>query len=130
MTKKIFGLLAFISISAFAFAASPGIADISQPELLAAIAGKSVVILDVNGSDSYHRGHIPGAIDFIGHQQELAKLLPANKDALIVAYCANEHCPAYKMGAEAAIALGYTNVKHFSPGIYGWQKSGAPMEKS
>ena len=130
MAKKFTALLVFFSLSAFAVAASSHIAVISQADLKAAIASKSAVILDVNGSDSYKDGHIPGAIDFLAHQQEIAKLLPADKSTLIVAYCANEHCPAYKMGAEAALALGYINVKHYAPGIYGWKKSGAPTEKS
>lgn len=129
MMKKLFALLALGMFSVFANAASPHIADISQTELKAVVASKSAVLLDVNGSDSYKDGHIPGAIDFLAHQQDIAKLLPADKGALIVAYCANEHCPAYQMGAEAAIALGYTNVKHFAPGILGWRKSGAPTEK-
>ena len=129
MHKPLLTLLAFVSLAAFSFAASPKISDISLAELKAAVDSKSAVILDVNGSDSYKSGHIPGAIDFLAHQQEIAKFLPANKDALIVAYCANEHCPAYKMGAEAALALGYTNVKHYAPGIFGWKKAGAPTEK-
>ena len=129
MTKNILAFLAFVSLSVFAAAASSHIADISQTDLQAAIASKSVVLLDVNGSDSYNDGHIPGAIDFDAHQKDIASLLPADKTALVVAYCGNEHCPAYKRGAEAAVALGYTNVKHFAPGIYGWKKSGAPTEK-
>ena len=129
MTKNILSFLAFVSLSLFAVAAPAHIADITQADLQAAIASKSVVLLDVNGSESYNDGHIPGAIDFESHAKDLAKVLPADKSALVVAYCGNEHCPAYKRGAEAALALGYTNVKHFAPGIYGWKKSGATIEK-
>jgi rhodanese-related sulfurtransferase len=127
--KKLIALVAALAVSVFAHAAAPHVADISKAELEAAIATKSAVILDVNGSDSYKEGHIPGAIDFFAHRDELARLLPANKDALIVAYCGSERCRAYQMGADAALALGYTNVKHFAPGIMGWKKSGAPTEK-
>ena len=129
MNKTILTLLTFISLSVFSFAAAPHVADISQGDLQAAITAKSVVLIDVNGSDSYNDGHIPGAINFEAHEKDLAKWLPADKTALVVAYCANEHCPAYKQGAEAALALGYTNVKHFAPGIHGWKKSGAVVEK-
>ena len=129
MNKNILAFLAFISLSVFASAASSHIADISQADLQAAIANKSVVLLDVNGTDSYNDGHIPGAINFEAQQKDIAKLLPADKKALIVAYCGNERCPAYKEGANAALALGYTNVKHFAPGILGWKKSGAAIEK-
>lgn len=129
MMKNILSLLAFLSLSLFVSAADSKISDISQADLQAAIASKSVVLLDVNGSESYGDGHIPGAIDFEAQGKDIAKLLPADKNALIVAYCGNERCTAYKEGAKAALALGYTNVKHFAPGIAGWKKSGAPTEK-
>jgi rhodanese-related sulfurtransferase len=62
-------------------------------------------------------------------QGNLKSKLPANKKALIVAYCANPMCGAYKRAAAAAQKLGYTNVKHYSPGIMGWKKSGAKVAK-
>jgi len=127
--KSLFALLASLSLAAFAFGASAVITDISQPDLQAAVASKSAVIFDVNGSDSYNEGHIPGAVDFIAHKNDFAKFLPADKNALVVAYCRNEQCTAYRAAAKAALALGYTNVKHFAPGIDGWKQSGAPTEK-
>lgn len=127
--KKFASLLLFLGCAAITFAAAK-FPDISEKELQSAIASKSVVLLDVNGSDSYREGHIPGAIDFIAHEKEIADKLPASKDALIVAYCGNEQCTAYKAAATTAANLGYTNVKHFAPGIQGWVKSGAPTEKA
>ena len=127
--RKLVALLAVLSLTGFAFAAAAQITDISQQELQAAIAGKSAVIFDVNGSDSYREGHIPGAVDFIAHKADFAKFLPADKNALVVAYCRNVHCTAYRAAAHAALDLGYTNVKHFAPGIQGWIESGAPTEK-
>ena len=103
--------------------------DISFDSLKAAIANKSATIIDVNGTDSYKDGHIPGAIDFTANQKDLAAKLPADKSALIVAYCGSEHCGAYARAAEAAKDLGYTNVQHFKPGLAGWKASGAPLEK-
>jgi rhodanese-related sulfurtransferase len=35
-----------------------------------------------------------------------------------------------KIIAKKAAELGYTNVKHYAPGIEGWKKSGAKVEKS
>jgi rhodanese-related sulfurtransferase len=128
--KSILSIVAFLSLAAFASAASPQIVDISQADLDAAIAAKSATILDVNGSDSYREGHIPGAIDFLARRQEIAKLLPADKGALIVAYCGDIHCTAYREAAYAALDLGYTNVRHFAPGIKGWRESGERTEKS
>lgn len=127
--KKIFALIASLLLVGSLFAGSAKVADISQTELQAAITAKSAVILDVNGTDSYKAGHIPGAIDYIANKAQIATLLPADKNALVVAYCGSPACGAYKAAADAAVKLGYTNVKHFAPGISGWKSSGAPTEK-
>ena len=103
--------------------------DISHDELKAAIAKKSVTLLDVNGTDTYVKGHIPGAIDFTKTKDTIAAKLPKDKSALIVAYCANENCSAYQQGAKAAKELGYTNVKHYAKGIMGWKDAGETVEK-
>ena len=102
---------------------------ISQADLTKAIAAKTVVIFDVNGGDSYKSGHIPTALDYAKVSEKFAKTLPANKKALVVAYCGSPQCGAYKRAADAAMKLGYTNVRHFSPGIAGWKASGARIEK-
>ena len=128
--KKLITLIASLLFTAAVVAAPAKVADITQPELQAAISAKSAVILDVNGTDSYKAGHIPGAIDYVAHKDQIAKLLPADKNALVVAYCGSPSCHAYAAAANAAVALGYTNVKHFAPGISGWKQSGAATEKS
>ena len=112
--------LAFTSLVALAGENFPGI---STDDLKQAIAEKKVTLIDVNGSDSYKAGHIPGAIDFATTKTELAAKLPADKGALVVAYCGNERCGAYAAAATKAKELGYTNVKHYSPGIAGWKKT-------
>jgi rhodanese-related sulfurtransferase len=62
-------------------------------------------------------------------EDSIAALLPKDKNALIVAYCGNEYCNAYQAAASAAVALGYTNVKHLSAGISGWLQASQPTEK-
>ena len=104
------------------------IGEISHDELAKAIADKQVVLLDANGTDSWKQGHIPGAIDYATTKEQLVAKLPADKKALIVAYCGGPKCAAYKAAAEQAIALGYTNVKHLKEGITGWKESGAAVE--
>jgi rhodanese-related sulfurtransferase len=121
MKKFLSLLLCFVGLASVSFA---NYADISTEDLKKAIADGKVTLLDVNGSDSYKAGHIPGAIDFTAHKADIASKLPADKGALIVAYCGNEKCGAYKAGAAAAEKLGYTNVKHYSKGIQGWKKMG------
>lgn len=124
--KKLLALLAtaFIAVSAQA----GEYPDISIDELKTAVAAKKATVLDVNGSDSYKAGHIPGAIDYRAKKAELAKVLPADKSALIVAYCGGPTCNAYSSAAKAAKELGYTNVKHLSAGISGWKAANAPLE--
>ena len=125
--KKHLLLAASLLFTLNAFAGS--FPDISLTELKADIAAKKVTLLDVNGPVSYANGHIPGAIDYTAHTADLAKVLPADKNALIVAYCGNEYCGAYARAAEAAQKLGYTNVQHFKPGIAGWKAAKEPTEK-
>jgi len=105
--------------------------DITIPDLQAAITAKQVTLLDANGTASWLKGHIPGAIDYEANQAnqaKLAELLPQDKGALIVAYCGGPKCMAYKAAAAAAEKLGYTNVKHLSAGIHGWQEAKATVE--
>ena len=110
--------------------AAKGYGDISVADLKKAIEDTSVTVIDVNGSDSYAEGHIPTAIDFEASKDKLADVLPKDKNALIVAYCGGPQCNAYKAAAKAAIAMGYTNVKHLSAGISGWKEAGEQVEKA
>ena len=103
--------------------------DIAIKDLKKAIEEKKVTVIDVNGTDSYKQGHIPTAINFEAKKDELKKVLPKDKDALIVAYCGGPQCGAYKSAAVAAKELGYTNVKHLSAGIKGWKDAGEKTEK-
>ena len=98
--------------------------DISIDDLKEAIEEKKVVILDVNGSKSYSKGHIPGAIDFRAHEKEIAKHLGEDKSKLVVAYCGGPSCSAYMAAIDKVKELGFTNVVHFSPGISGWIGAG------
>lgn len=98
--------------------------DISHEKLSSLVASKKVVLLDANGSKSYQKSHIPGAIDMSSMSEaNLAKALPADKNALIVAYCGGPKCGAWKSAAKKVAALGYTNIAHYSAGIRGWNKA-------
>jgi rhodanese-related sulfurtransferase len=104
--------------------------DISITDLDKAIAAKKATVIDVNGTESWKQGRIPGAIDFEADKAKLASLLPKDKDALIVAYCGGPECGAYQSAAKAAKDLGYTNVKHLKAGISGWKAAERKLEKS
>ena len=127
--KKLLTLLVTTMLAA-SLQAGPGeYPDISIAELKAAIAAKTVTVVDANGTDSFKSGHIPGAVDFESSKGTIASTLPKDKSALVVAYCGGPSCSAYAAAADAAKKLGYTNVKHLSAGISGWLKAGAPTEK-
>src|SRR5258706_1361941 len=119
--KKLLALLATAAIAGSVYAGE--FPDISINEVKAAIAAKKAVVIDVNGSASYSKGHVPTAIDFAANSAKLAQVLPKDKDALIIAYCGGPTCSAYKKAAAAAEKLGYKNVKHMSAGISGWQSA-------
>lgn len=108
--------------------------DVSIKKLQELIDAKQVVVLDVNGSKSYEKGHIPGAIDFKANKDNIADLLAkasgGKKDIAVVAYCGGPTCSAYKAGAAAAEKAGFTNVMHLSAGISGWLQAGAKTEKA
>ena len=126
--KKILTLLA---TAVLAISAQAGeYPDISITELKKAIADKQVTVIDANGNKSFtEKGHIPTAINFHAKDGEIAKALPSDKGALIVAYCGGPLCNAYEDAAKKATELGYTNVKHLSAGISGWLQAGEPTEK-
>ena len=125
--KKLLTLLAAVICAANVQAGE--FPDISITELKSAIAEKKVTVIDVNGSDSFKAGHIPGAIDFVANKADIAKQLPSDKGALVVAYCGGPICSAYSAAAKAAKELGYTNVKHLSAGISGWLQANEATEK-
>ena len=125
--KKILGLLtAFVLATVVIAGEYP---DLSIKELKKSIESKQVTVIDVNGTESFEKAHIPGAIDFEANEEKLASLLPKDKNALIVAYCGGPKCMAYKQAAKKAEALGYKNVKHLSAGISGWKEAGEKTEK-
>ena len=126
--KKLLATLCALAISSIAVFAGE-YPDISIAELKKAIADKKVTVIDVNGSTSFEKGHVPSALNFASIKDNLATSLPKEKDALVVAYCGGPSCSAYTRAANAAKELGYTNVKHLSAGISGWLQAGEATEK-
>ena len=125
--KKLLPLLAVALIAATSYAGE--FADVSIKEVKALAESKKAVILDVNGTESYQKGHVPTALNYEAVKDKLASSLPADKDTLIIAYCGSPKCKAYKEAAEAAEKLGYKNVKHMSAGIKGWKDAGEKLAK-
>ena len=125
--KKLLLLTTIASLASAVYAGQ--YPEIKIDELKTAIDSKHVTVIDVNGTDSWKRGHIPGAIDFASSKEKLSSVLPKDKNALVVAYCGGPKCQAYQEAAKAAKDLGYKNVKHLVAGISGWQAAGEKMER-
>src|SRR5262249_33590309 len=119
------GAAAFLATAVFA----GQFPEIKIDELKKEIDAKKVTVIDVNGTDSWKSGHIPGARDFASSKSRLASVLPKDKNARVVAYCGGPKCQAYQAAAKAAEQLVYKNVKHLTAGISGWQAAGEKMEK-
>lgn len=126
MKKLSAGLVAIVlAVSAFA----GEFPDVSVKEVSKLSKSKKAVIIDVNGTESYNKGHVPGALNFDAIKENLSAALPADKETVVVAYCGSPKCVAYQAAANAATKLGYKNVKHMSAGISGWKAAGEKMEK-
>jgi rhodanese-related sulfurtransferase len=126
MKKLSAGLVAMVlAVSAFA----GEFPDVSVKEVSKLSKSKKAVIIDVNGTESYNKGHVPGALNFDAIRENLSAALPADKETVVVAYCGSPKCVAYQAAANAATKLGYKNVKHMSAGISGWKAAGEKMEK-
>jgi rhodanese-related sulfurtransferase len=95
-------------------------------EVAARLSDPKTFIFDNNNKDRYKKGHVPGA-KWIEPDEITAVVLPADKSATLVFYCANEKCMACHSGAKAALALGYANVYIMPAGIAGWEKAGKPV---
>jgi rhodanese-related sulfurtransferase len=124
-------LLALIAVAVLAVNVQAGeYPDITIGDLEKAIKAGKVTLIDVNGKNSYKKGHIPGAVLFSNKEALAKQLSKVKKNTLVVAYCGNPRCSAYKRGATAAAELGFKNVKHLSAGIQGWVKAKRQVEKN
>lgn len=97
--------------------------EIDREDLQEKLTSKEVFVIDVNSKESFKKAKIPTAIHFETNKKKLAKVLPKDKNMLIVAYCGGEKCTAWQKAAVEACKLGYSNIRHFKPGIKGWKQS-------
>ncbi len=128
----------FIAVQAQVFAGAGGdlipvkmsniqLNPISMREAESLVGNEDVYFFDVNTLELWAEGFIPGAVYF--NVKNWKELLPKNKDAVMVFYCANTLCTSSAMAARETVKLGYTGVRHMAEGIYGWRLSGRVIEK-
>ncbi len=98
--------------------------EIKREELVKAVNGKTAFLVDANGGESYAQAHIPGAVSFDKATGGFSADLPADKGALIVAYCGGPACGAWCGAADKLEAMGYKNIRHYKGGIKEWKQAG------
>ncbi len=96
--------------------------DVEKGEMKNIVAAKKATIIDVNSEESFAKSNIPGSLHFASNEKNFAKVLPKDKNAMVVAYCGGKMCTAWQKAAKMACEMGYTNIRHFSEGISGWNK--------
>jgi len=119
--------------------AKGGYQVITTEELQAALkAGEKMVVIDTMPfEDSYKKGHIPTAKQFLfpipdmnewnsketdgKSQEDYAKLLGPDKNVKVVVYCGFVKCTRSHNGAVWAKKLGYSNVYRHPGGIFAWR---------
>lgn len=101
---------------------------ITRDELRELVDANAAIVVETLPASYFEDAHIPGAIN-IPHTQvrELAPGLLPDKDALIIAYCANLPCPNSEVAATVLGKLGYTNVREYAEGKDDWREAGLPL---
>ncbi len=98
---------------------------LTVPELAKLTSAKQATIFDANNNAFRSKnGVIPGAILLTSSSEFALSELPAQKDAKVVFYCANDKCGASHGAAKKALGAGYTDVAVLPDGLAGWKKAG------
>jgi rhodanese-related sulfurtransferase len=93
-------------------------------------SNKSIVLIDARSKPYFDGNLLPGAkwLPCDSTDDAITAALPV-KDATIVVYCLNSHCPASNCLADKLAHMGYTNVYEFTGGIQDWIKQGFSTNK-
>ncbi len=128
--KTFFSLSLILVLFSFAVQAGdrPSISQAQMQSLQSAAIAPEYTLLDVRSDEEFQAGHVPGAIN-ISHKilSDQLSALPADKDQLVIVYC--------RSGRRAGIAEqilrdnGFTQVRHLSGDMNGWQESDLPIAK-
>ncbi len=103
--------------------------QVDFPEVYQIWQSRDAVFVDARSAESFHQGHIPGAINVsIDRVVQYLHLLPTDKETLLITYCGSITCPnAYQL-MNVLMGEGYQNVKFFPRGLRDWQALGYPVE--
>ncbi len=92
----------------------------------------SYFLVDARPAKPFAQGSIPTAVSIPVDKMkaEGARLLPADKDRMLVFFCGGVTCGMSVKDAEMAVKLGYTNVHVMLQGVPGWKKAGNSLVAS
>jgi rhodanese-related sulfurtransferase len=101
------------------------IRELSVEQVAELLQSGKAVLVDANGKEVRQKwGVIPGATLLTSSTQYAASELPAQKDTMLVFYCANTRCTASDSAAKVAKERGYDHVAVLRAGIMGWKEAG------
>ncbi len=84
---------------------------------------KIALVVDARPTLKYNKGTIPGAMNIPWPQFEKMKgLLPADKSTQLIFFCGGLKCNLSHKSADAAKALGYSDVRVYAEGYPMWKK--------
>ena len=120
------------------FASSPGDQMIDTGLLHAMVventyrmeAGRKMkfLIVDARAPEEYNEAHVIGAVSIPEQDFEKSlRLLPSNKNTLMVVYCNDRKCVRSRRWAAKAFAAGYSNVIVYSDGFPYWKEQHMPV---
>jgi rhodanese-related sulfurtransferase len=91
--------------------------------------GGDFVLVDALPPLAYAGAHLPGAVNIPPERVDAlaARRIP-HPDVEVVVYCAGPTCESSVEVGERLVALGYTNVLHYSGGKQDWREAGLPLE--
>lgn len=83
-------LLAVMVVAVPAFAGDEGFGELTVDQAASRAKEKNVYFFDNNDIETYREAHVPGA-KWIDYNNYAESALPADKEATLIFYCANEH---------------------------------------
>ena len=104
--------------------------DVPIEEVAKLIKNGKVHVFDANGDKTRHElGTLPTATLLTSSSEYDLSVLPKDKSASLLFYCANTHCTACETAAKRASGAGYKNITVMRAGIMGWSKAGQATTK-
>jgi rhodanese-related sulfurtransferase len=86
-------------------------------------AGQNITVVDARSPESFHREHIPGAINIPHRTMSPETTSHVDRNALVVTYCDGIGCNGSTRGALNMLKLGF-RVKELMGGLDWWKRDG------